>query len=187
MNTNNKYEIWKQIDGYANYMISNFGNVISIANVSIKRNSKIKGIVFKKLKITVDSSGYTRVSLYKNGTPKSYKVHRLVAEAFIPNRKNLPQINHKDENKQNNKVSNLEWCNSSYNNNYGTRNDKVRKKVSMEIACYDLKGNFIKKYKSMQETKKDGFSPSKVCQVCKQSYGRKTHKGFIFKKILDNL
>lgn len=179
----NKFEIWKEINGYENYMISNLGNVLSIMNVSIKRNSKIKGKVFRKLKITTDSCGYSRVSLYKNGIAKAYKVHRLVAEAFIPNYRNLPQVNHKDENKKNNRADNLEWCNSLYNNNYGTRNKKVAKKISVEIACYDLNGNFIKKYKSIQETKRDGFIPSKVCQVCKQSYGRKTHKGFVFKKI----
>lgn len=179
---NSKIEIWKQINGYENYMVSNLGNIISITKVSIKRNSKIKGIVFKKIKTSTNIYGYLSVCLYKNGTSKSYKVHRLVAEAFIPNHKNLPQVNHKDENKANNKVTNLEWCDSSYNNNYGTRNEKVKKKISVEIACYDLNGNFVKKYKSIQETKKDGFQPSKVCQVCKQSYGRKTHKGFIFKK-----
>ena len=116
----NKNEIWKKIDNYDNYMVSNLGNVMTIQNVSIKRNSKIKGLIFKKMKITTDTNGYSVVTLYKNKVPKTYKVHRLVATAFIPNNKNYSQVNHKDENKSNNNVNNLEWCNQLYNNNYGT-------------------------------------------------------------------
>ena len=82
-------------------------------------------------------TGYLRITLNKNGKYKTFAVHRLVAEAFIPNPNNLPEVNHKDENKQNNFVyinedgtvdlekSNIEWCDRKYNNNYGTHNIKV--------------------------------------------------------------
>ena len=72
----------------------------------------------------VNGRGYANVNLYKNCKRKNIKVHRLVAESFIPNPENKPQINHRDEVKTNNAVSNLEWCTSVYNANYGTRNER---------------------------------------------------------------
>lgn len=89
------------------YEVDTLGNVFSL-----KRN--------KALKATDFGSKYLQVTLCKNGIPKVVKVHRLVAEAFIPNPNGLPQVNHKDENKHNNVVSNLEWCTPSYNYWYGT-------------------------------------------------------------------
>lgn len=74
-------------------------------------------------------SGYRTVNLSKDGVAHTYYIHRLVAEAFIPNPDNLPQINHKDEDKTNNAVSNLEWMSAIDNNNYGTRNERIAKKV----------------------------------------------------------
>ena len=106
------------------------------------------------MKPSTDSEGYLKVSLYKDGKDKNYYVHRLVAEAYIPNSENLPQINHKDENKTNNCLQNLEWCDSKYNNNYGTRIEKIKK----PILQYDLDGNFIREWPSAtdvgQEVKK---------------------------------
>ena len=69
--------------------------------------------------------GYESISLYKDYKSKSFKVHRLVAEAFVPNPNNLPFVNHIDEDKVNNMVENLEWCTRQYNNNYGRRNEKI--------------------------------------------------------------
>ena len=107
-------EIWKPVVGYEGlYEVSNFGRVRSL------RRNKIL-----KLKNEVD--GYIRVTLCNGGTEKLYQVHRLVAQAFIPNPDNLPQINHKDEVKSNNIVTNLEWCTVHYNNTYGTRLQRVR-------------------------------------------------------------
>ena len=85
---------------------------------------------------------YLIVALCKYGVRKQYYVHRLVAEAYIPNPENLPQINHRDENKTNNCLQNLEWCDAKYNNNYGTRNDKIKK----PILQFDLDGNFIREW-----------------------------------------
>lgn len=113
----NNNEIWKPVIGYEGfYEVSNLGNV---------KNSKTQRI----LRLLNNGCGYYRVGLYKEGKFKLFLVHRLVAFAFIPNPDNLPFINHKDECTQNNHVSNLEWCTASYNVNYGTRNEKVFKKL----------------------------------------------------------
>lgn len=113
-------EIWKDIKGYEGlYQISNYGNVKSLERV-IEDN---KGSYIKKEKIltpTINNRGYYHIGLRNNSKTKYYYVHRLVAEAFIPNPNNYPIINHKDEDKTNNKVDNLEWCTPKYNANYGT-------------------------------------------------------------------
>lgn len=119
-------EIWKDITGYEGYyQVSNMGNVRSVDRVvfNSKNNAyhKIKG---KNRAFSIRKKGYLGVYLMKEGKGKSFLVHRLVAEAFIPNPLKLPQINHKDENKQNNCAENLEWCTNKYNANYGDRNRK---------------------------------------------------------------
>ena len=90
----------------------------------------------------ISKQGYYRVSLSNH---KKYFVHRLVAETFIDNPDNLPQINHKDENKLNNNVDNLEWCTNSYNVNYGTRNKKVTTTKGYPICMLDAKTNKVLK------------------------------------------
>ena len=113
-------EIWKPIEGYDNYMVSNLGNVKSIDKYTKGRNNSK---IFKKgklLKLTPNPKGYVVVQLWDKQKCFQTGVHRLVAEAFIPNPDNLPQVNHKDENKTNNCVENLEWCTAEYNTNYGT-------------------------------------------------------------------
>lgn len=105
-------QIWRIIEDYPDYEVSNEGLV---RNVKTKRNS----VVCK------NKGGYGVVHLKKDGKCYTPYVHRLVALAFIPNTENLPQINHKDENKLNNRVENLEWCTNQYNCNYGTRNRRI--------------------------------------------------------------
>ena len=113
-------EVWKNVVGYEGlYQVSNLGNVRSVdRNIfNGKTLAKKRG---KTMKSYVVRNGYVSTRLSKNGEVKNCLVHRLVAMAFIPNPNNLPQVNHKDENKQNNHVDNLEWCDRLYNNNYGT-------------------------------------------------------------------
>ena len=113
-------EIWKDIEGYeGRYQVSNFGNVKSL-NYKHTGEEKI-------MQSCKDKIGYLHIKLFMNGKPKMYKVHRLVAQAFIPNSNNYPQVNHKDENKINNNVNNLEWCTAKYNSNFGTRKERLRK------------------------------------------------------------
>lgn len=121
-------EEWKNVIGYEGlYEVSNKGNVRNV-----RRNTL--------LRLTKTNYGYIQVSLYKNGIRTGLKVHRLVAEAFIPNPDNLPQVNHKDEDKTNNNVTNLEWCTAKYNNNYGNR---LEKSINTKIKNGYVDPNFI--------------------------------------------
>lgn len=126
-------EIWKDIDGYIGiYQVSNMGNVRSLQREEFKCAQGYRARKGVELKLSQDQKGYLMVNLYKNGKGRSRRVHRLVAEAFIDNPMHLSEINHIDENKKNNVVSNLEWCTSSYNKMYGNGNVS-RSKTLKEI------------------------------------------------------
>lgn len=111
-------EEWRDIKGYEGiYQISNKGRVKSLGNNKTRK---------EKILRPGKRKGYFYISLCKKGEkPKYFDIHRLVAQAFLPNPDNLPVVNHKDENKLNNNVENLEWCTYQYNNTYGTRNKKI--------------------------------------------------------------
>ena len=121
------------------YQVSNLGRVKSLNFRHTGREQILKP---KK-----QQSGYIVINLYKNSKMKTYKVHRLVSENFIDNPNNYNEINHIDENKENNCVYNLEWCSHSYNINYGTRNRRSGKSLSISIYC--LENGTI--YKSITE------------------------------------
>ena len=114
-------ETWKDIEDYEGmYQVSNLGRV-----KSLPRQTKLSFRKGKILKLSSDKNGYELINLSTNGFQKTYKVHRLVANAFIPNPKNNPQVNHKDFNKKNNDISNLEWLNSR-DNTVHYNNTKVK-------------------------------------------------------------
>lgn len=149
-------ETWKDIQWYDGYQISNLGRVKSF------KYNKEKILRPKNVK------QYLIVSLCKQGKVKNYLVHRLVAEAFIPNPQNLPQVNHIDEDKTNNCMDNLEWCDAKYNSNYGTRNEKISK----QVLCVET--GII--YPSTMEIKRKlGFVQSNISMCCngkrKTAYG----------------
>ena len=161
-------EEFRDIAGYEGlYEVSNLGNVKSL--------NKRKGRILKPSKEKTD---YLRVCLSKQGVEKKYLVHRLVAQAFIDNPNNLTEINHKDEDKQNNRVDNLEWCNRCYNINYGTRNQKVGESntnhpnESKQVLCLETG----KIYPSTMEVQRQlGFAQGHISSACngklKQAYG----------------
>lgn len=175
-------EIWKDIKGYENlYQISTYGNVRSLPHIRSTGTGKClqKG---KILKPAIQKIGYKFVVLSKNGKTKGFRVHRLVAEAFIPNPDNLPQVNHKDENKLNNNINNLEWCSAIYNNNYGTKKERYRKslikKIGRRINQYDLDGNYIRTWECLMDAerylnKKRASMPITLCcrKKSKTAYG----------------
>lgn len=166
-------EIWKQIKGYEGlYEISSCGRV---------KNKK--GTI---LKPSVTRTGYPHLSLCKNGKTKSVSVHRIVAEHFIPNPNNYPVINHKDENRQNNTVENLEWCTYSYNASYGDapiKNSKSMKKYfardvnpnRVKVRCIDTGEIFDS---IIDASEKYHIDQSSITKVCKKKPKRKTAGGF---------
>lgn len=154
-------EEWKDIKGYEGlYQVSNMGRVRSVDRYI---NYKNVGVSLRKgriLKPKTDKYDYLIVNLSYNGKIKTHKVHRLVAEAFIPNPDNLSQVNHKSEVKTENFVENLEWCSVAYNNTYGTKLE--RQSISFKngehhryygknpnakpVIQYDKDGNIIKEF-----------------------------------------
>lgn len=137
-------EIWKDIPNYEGlYQISNLGRV-----KSFRQSSKFHKASEYILKSALANNGYCQVTLYNNTRKKKFLVHRLVAEAFIPNPNNYPFINHKDENPSNNEADNLEWCTARYNNAYGTARVRIIDAKSRPIEQLTLDGKVIAVYRS---------------------------------------
>lgn len=153
-------EIWRDIKGYEGiYQVSNFGNVKRLVGFGC-RNERIRK-TFKKKKYP-----YLRVNLCKNNIHQIFSIHRLVAEAFIPNPNNLPEVNHKDENVQNNRVDNLEWCNHLYNCEYS---------FAKPVNQYTLSGDFVREWDSATTIQKElnifGSSVNSCCRGKLKSAG----------------
>lgn len=165
-----KKEIWKDIKGYEGiYQVSNLGRVKRLESLVVNSIGISRKIKEKILKPAKNHTGYLRVSLSYMNKKSNFSVHRLVAQAFIPNPNGFKLVNHKDEDKTNNIVDNLEWCSAKYNSNYGNRNIKVSKKLSKKVYQYDkTKGNLIKVWSSAREVQRNlGFANSNIIKCCK--------------------
>lgn len=173
-------EIWKQIKGYEGlYEISNKGRVRSMARWQTCGKAKywVKAIIMKQ-EIT---RHYYKVDLCKNGKHHTYRVNRLVAQAFIPNPNHYPEVNHKDENKLNNCADNLEWCTHSYNSEYGHHRERVTKAISKRVGQYTLDGKLVKIWPSTHEAGRHGYNQRHVCECCNGIY--KKHAGYKWRYI----
>ena len=172
-------EIWKDIEGYEGlYQVSSLGRVKSLS-----RRDRLNRVIQEKiLKPQLHRTGYLQVILCKEGKRRSYLVHRLVAETFIDNPEDKSQVNHKDEDKTNNKVENLEWMTARENTNYGTRNERSGKsqtndkKRSKPIYGINIKTNERIEFPSTAEARRNGFDQGNIVHCLK---GRcKSHKGY---------
>ena len=162
-------KIWKPIKNYEHrYLISNLGDV-----KTIKTNKILKPELRR---------GYLSVQLFDGIKYKHFSIHRLVAITFIDNPKNYLYINHKDENKQNNTVNNLEWCTASYNVNYGTAIKRAVEKKSQPVYCYTKDGIFVRSFPSVMDAERiTKIWNSNITNVCNGK--RKTAGGFIWSYI----
>lgn len=173
-------EIWKDISGYVGlYQVSNLGRVKSLTREIERKtgNYKIQGKILSLIKM---KNGYLRVGLYKNKKYKLHAVHRLVAQNFLNNPNNFPQVNHKNEVKTDNRVENLEWTTREKNINFGTRTERCKRKLSKKVKGTNIKSGEIIVFNSTVEAGKNGFSQSAVCTSCKN---KKPHKGYIWKYV----
>ena len=171
-------EYWRDIEGYEGlYQVSSWGKVKSLKdNWGNGRVKILKGGKVGKKR------NYLSVALFDdNKIKKQFKIHRLVAETFIPNPENKPQVNHIDGNKLNNNINNLEWNTAGENTYHAYKNDLI-KHYNRKINQYDLDGNFIKTWDSAKDIEiKINIHKSAICNCCKNK--RKTAGGYIWKYV----
>ena len=182
-------ENWKDIRNFEGlYQVSSLGRYKSCDRYVIHKN-KWGGTneVFypgKIMKWSLNNKGYCIAHLSKNNKKTTMLLHRLVAEAFVPNPDNLPEVNHEDENKLNNCASNLQWCTRKYNNNYGKLNKEgrriSRKHIMKKVVQYDLDGNIIAIYEGLRIAKEiTGINNVTIARCCEGQ--QKTSGGYIWK------
>lgn len=190
-------EIWKDIEGYENlYQVSNLGNVRSLERiVEAKRKGNVYTLIKKGhlLVPTKRNHNYLGVYLYNKDGAKVMSVHRLVANAFIPNPNNYSEVNHINENKQDNRVSNLEWCSHKQNMNCGTvqqrrSQTRYKRKIGWKaIEQYTMDGKFVKRFESLAQINKElGYGQGNIlkCIQGKINYQHAYH--FIWKYAKQN-
>ena len=161
-------EIWKPVKGFEGYYeVSNLGRVRSIDRVVVDTIRNCERLLKGKVLIQRDNSnGYKGVMFCKEHKLYNKYVHRLVAEAFLPNQDDLPQVNHKDEDKSNNRADNLEWCTQLYNNIYGSRMER-------QVNTRKLKNEHPELFKTEDKVK---VERKKLTEEDKKEYQREYYK-----------
>ena len=158
-------EEWRDIKGFeGKYQVSNLGNVKSLNYNKTGEPKLLTG--------SFDKDGYHQVILSKNSQKNHFKTHRLVAQEFIPNPDNLPMVNHKNEQKNDNRVENLEWCDAKYNINYGSRKQKVSKALSKPVMCVETGQVYKNALVAAAELGLDNSSIGKCCKGIYKTCGK---------------
>ena len=174
-------EIWKDINGYeGSYQVSNMGRIRSLDKVVQCRFGKTavkKGKILRQRK----NVGYLYICLSNKGVHKVYRVHILVAKAFVDNQESKPQVNHKNGNKTDNRAENLEWVSAKDNLMHAWKNNLNKRGEPKEIYQYDKNGKLVNKYESAKEaSRKTGIDHANICRCAsKESYH--TAGGYIWK------
>lgn len=185
-------EVWKDVLGYEGlYQVSNLGRVKRLPYKLVgrtigKKKEYIRNFPEKIMIGSICENGYIRVTLSKDGKSCYKNIHKLVADAFIPNPNNYPCINHKDETRTNNNINNLEWCSYSYNNTYGNAKKKFAesysKNHSTPVAMFSLCGEKINEFPSIKSAAK--FVGGNECNIYRAAKKiRKTAYGYIWRTI----
>ena len=188
-------EIWKTVvikgEIYDNYQVSNLGRLMSL-NYRRTGRAELRKLIERK-------DGYFEVQLSKNGKHDTYKVHQLIAEAFLPNPENKPCVNHKIEGDEGKKINivylnedetidyektTIEWVTYKENSNYGSRNERISKamtngKTSKKVLQFSLTGEFIREWESTQSCGRNGFEQGNIVKCCQGK--RKSAHGFRWK------
>lgn len=168
------FEVWKDIPGYEGlYQASTYGRVKSMEKYrTVNRFGGLQLLPEKILIPSPNKKGYLHLSLCNSDGKSTRRVHKLICSTFLPHfNKEHTQINHKNEDKTDNRVENLEWCTATYNNNYGSRNERASRASSKSIARYDLNGNYIDCYSSAKEIEEVfGFCKEGIRACCRGEY-----------------
>lgn len=184
-------EIWKDIEGYEGiYQVSNLGRARSVDHITYGEGRCPEAPKHRKGRILtqrINNSGYYIINIRQNRRRKNYYVHRLVALAFVPGYFDGAQVNHKDENKLNNRWYNLEWVTRKDNCNYGTRNDRCNdwgaKNLWRAVIQYDTEGNVISVYRSIKAASiATGIAYSSIRYAISK---KRIVNGFVFKDKTD--
>lgn len=177
-------ELWRDIPGYEQlYQVSNYGNVRGKDRTCQSKKGVIRFVPGKELSKTIDKGGYLRVTLTKNAKSKLIPIHRLVMLAFVG--PSDLTVNHKDENKTNNMLSNLEYVTMQENLRFGTRAKRSNKDRQKPVECYDLKtGETVNRFDGVNATKEFGFRPQEVSACC--SGKCKSHYGYGWRYSIDD-
>lgn len=181
-------KLWRDIKGFEGfYQVSDTGDVRSVDRTIIFSDGRERFFHGKVLSPSVGNHGYKTIVLKKNGLCRAFTIHRLVANAFIPNPNGFSEVNHKDEDKLNNFVGNLEWCSHKYNMSYGTKIERMllnrdskalAKKHEKPVLSIDPDGNIALYLSVTAGAKTNGLDVSSVSACCRGKY--KTCGGLIW-------